>query len=179
MAETTWWGDRSPLLKAYHDKEWGVATHSDRDLFELLSLEGLQIGLNWELVLKKRPAFNAAFHHFDIDAVAAMTATDLVPLMADTGLIRNRRKLAAIVRNARAVQVIQREYGSFDAYVWGFTAGQQLVNRPQTAADIPTRTALSAQVAQDMKQHGFTMIGPVSAYSFLQGAGVIDDHLAQ
>ncbi|WP_262315427.1 DNA-3-methyladenine glycosylase I [Lacticaseibacillus parakribbianus] len=175
---TTWWGDRNPLLKAYHDHEWGVPKHDDRALFELLSLEGLQIGLSWALVLKKRPAFNAAFHHFELAPVAAMTDLDLDVLMQDAGLIRNRRKLEAIVHNAGAVQELQREYGSFDRYVWGFTDGQQLVRRPQTAADIPTQDPLSQLVATDMKKHGIKMIGPTSAYSFLQGAGVIDDHLA-
>ncbi|WP_125703842.1 DNA-3-methyladenine glycosylase I [Lacticaseibacillus daqingensis] len=176
--DETWWGNKSPILKAYHDHEWGVPKHDDRALFELLALESLQIGLNWELVLLKRAAFNEAFHNFDLDQVARMTPADLEPLMQDARLIRNRRKLTSIVTNARAIQQIQADFGSFDAYVWQFTAGAQLVNRPKSAAAIPAQTELSARVAKDMKQHGITMIGPVSAYSFLQGAGVIDDHLA-
>ncbi|WP_225049064.1 DNA-3-methyladenine glycosylase I [Lacticaseibacillus kribbianus] len=178
MTEPTWWGDRSPLLKAYHDDEWGVPKHNDRDLFEILSLEGLQIGLNWELVLKKRAAFNAAFHDFDPRQVSRMTQADLEPLMQDAGLIRNRRKLEAIVNNAGVVLALAGRYGSFDRYVWGFTQGVQVIHRPKTAADIPTQDALSLAVAKDMKKQGIKMIGPTSAYSFLQGAGVIDDHLA-
>lgn len=177
MEESVWWA-KSPLLKAYHDDEWGIPKHDDRQLFELLSLESLQIGLNWELVLNKRAAFNAAFHHFDIAEVAAMTEADLAPLMQDAGLIRNRRKLESIPNNARAIQTIQQTEGSFDAYVWHFTNGQQLVNKPRRMADVPAYTDLSTAVAKDMKRRGIKMIGPTSAYSFLQGAGVIDDHLA-
>ncbi|MFD1392615.1 DNA-3-methyladenine glycosylase I [Lacticaseibacillus jixianensis] len=177
MEESVWWA-KSPVLKAYHDHEWGVPKHDDRQLFELLSLESLQIGLNWELVLNKRAAFNEAFHGFDIPVVAAMTAADLAPLLEDVRLIRNRRKLESIPNNARAIQQIQREDGSFDAYVWHFTNGQQLINKPRRMADVPAYTALSTAVADDMKRRGIKMIGPTSAYSFLQGAGVIDDHLA-
>lgn len=177
MEESVWWA-KSPVLKDYHDHEWGVPKHDDRQLFELLSLEGLQIGLNWALVLNKRAAFNEVFHHFDLKAVAQMTEQDIPPLMADSRLIRNHRKLAAIPHNARAILKLQQDYGSFSAYVWHFTDGQQLVNKPHCWADVPAYTPLSTAVAKDMKQHGITMIGPTSAYSFLQGAGVIDDHLA-
>ncbi|KRN23352.1 DNA-3-methyladenine glycosylase I [Lacticaseibacillus camelliae] len=177
MEESVWWA-KSPVLKDYHDHEWGVPKHNERQLFELLSLESLQIGLNWELVLNKRAAFNEVFHDFDIEAVAHMTDADILPLMADARLIRNRRKLASIPHNARAVQQIQQEFGSFAAYVWHFTDGKQLVNKPRRWADVPAYTDLSTAVAKDMKKRGITMIGPTTAYSFLQGAGVIDDHLA-
>lgn len=180
MAEQApaWW-EKSAVLKAYYEQEWGQPTHDDQALFELMSLESLQIGLNWELVLNKRAAFNEVFHQFEINQVAAMPPTVIEALMQDPRLIRNRRKLESIPHNAQAVQGIQKEYGSFDAYVWHFTGGQQIINRPLTWAAVPAQRPLSKQVATSMKKHGITMMGPVTAYSFLQGAGVIDDHLAQ
>ena len=172
------WATQDPLLTAYHDREWGQPLHDDRALFELLSLEGFQAGLNWLLVLKKRPALRAAFHQFDIDRVAAMTSDELAKLLEDPALIRNRLKLQAVVANAQAIQRIQQTQGSFDRYLWAFVANQPRINRPASEAEIPTRSVLSEQVAKDMKQQGFKFVGPVIIYSFLQGAGLIDDRLA-
>ncbi len=171
------WAERDPLLLAYHDHEWGKPLHDDRALFELLSLEGFQAGLNWLMVLKKRAAINRAFHQFDIARVAKMTADDLAQLQANPELIRNRMKLQAVVTNAQAILRVQAEFGSFDRYLWGFVAGKPVVNRPQTEADIPTQSPLSQQIAKDMKKRGFKFVGPVIIYSYLEGAGLIDDHL--
>ncbi len=172
------WAAQDPLLQAYHDHEWGVPVHDDRQLFELLCLEGFQAGLNWLMVLKKRAALQAAFHGFDIDACAALTDAKLAALQQDPALIRNRLKISAVRANAQAVLRVQQEFGSFAAYLWGFVNGQPIVNRPQTAADIPTQTPLSQNIAADMKRRGFKFVGPVIIYSYLEGAGLIDDHLA-
>lgn len=174
---TQWW-ETDPLLTAYHDDEWGRPSHDDRELFELLCLEAVQAGLSWLTVLRKRAAFKAQFADFDIDAVAKMTDAQLAAAMQNPGIIRNRRKLWAIVNNAQAVQNVQVTFGSFDAYVWQFTNGQVIRNRPATGADIPAQTDLSRRVAKDMKQRGFKFVGPTTVYSFLQAAGVVDDHLA-
>lgn len=178
MSEEKHWYDKDPLLREYHDHEWGVPHHDDQALFELLALEMLQAGLNWQMVLRKRAAFRAAFHQFDIDQVAAMQEPDIDALMQRPELIRNRRKLEAIVTNAQAVQHIQQEFGSFDAYLWAFVDGKPIVNRPQREADVASSTPLSAKAAKDMKQRGFKFVGPVIVYSYFEGAGLIDDHLA-
>ncbi|MFD1429060.1 DNA-3-methyladenine glycosylase I [Lacticaseibacillus mingshuiensis] len=172
-----YWYDRDPVLRAYHDNEWGKPHHEDQGLFELMSLEILQAGLNWQLVLKKRAAFNATFHRFDPSAVAVMTEAELDAAMQDQALIRNRRKLNAIVQNAQATLRIQQEFGSLDTYLWGFVNHQPLVHAPATQADVPSASDESRALAKDMKQRGFSFIGPVTAYSYMQGAGLIDDHL--
>lgn len=174
---TEWW-QSDPLLQAYHDHEWGRPKHDDQQLFELLSLETLQAGLSWVTVLKKRAAFRAQFADFAIDVVAAMPDMALEAAMQNPAIIRNRRKLWAIRNNAQAVQRVQAAIGSFDAYIWGFTGGRQIVNRPRTSAEIPAQSDLSVRVAKDMKTRGFQFVGPTTIYSFLQGAGIIDDHLA-
>lgn len=172
------WAAQDPLLQAYHDQEWGVPVHDDQQLFELLCLEGFQAGLNWLMVLKKRAALRAAFHDFDIATCAAMTDAELAALQQDPALIRNRLKIAAVRANAQAVLRVQQEFDSYAAYLWGFVDDQPIVNHPQSAADIPTQTPLSQAVAADMKRRGFKFVGPVIIYSYLEGAGLIDDHLA-
>ncbi|WP_461215054.1 DNA-3-methyladenine glycosylase I [Lacticaseibacillus sp. GG6-2] len=171
------WAQQDPLLQAYHDNEWGRPLHDDRALFELLSLEGFQAGLNWLMVLKKRAAIKAAFYDFDIARVARMGDADLARLQADPNLIRNRQKLHAVVANAQAILRVQQEFGSLDQYLWAFVGGRPIVNHPQTEVDIPTQTPLSVRVAKDMKQRGFKFVGPVIIYSYFEGAGLIDDHL--
>ena len=162
---TDWLAKMSPELRAYHDHEWGVPVHDDQKLFELLSLEIFQAGLNWELVLHKRAAFNDAFHQFDIKKVAAMDEPDIDALLQRTDIIRNRMKLEATITNARAILRIQAAYG------------KPLVNRPKSLAEIPTRSALSVKIAKDLKKNGFAFVGPVIVYNYLQGAGLIDDHV--
>lgn len=174
---TDWLAKMSPELRAYHDHEWGVPVHDDQKLFELLSLEIFQAGLNWELVLHKRAAFNDAFHQFDIKKVAAMDEPDIDALLQRTDIIRNRMKLEATVTNARAILRIQAAYGSLNDYLWAFVDGKPLVNRPKSLAEIPTRSALSVKIAKDLKKNGFALVGPVIVYNYLQGAGLIDDHV--
>jgi len=177
MAEDFYWADASPELRDYHDHEWGIPQHEDDKLFELLSLETYQAGLSWQIVLKKRAAFNRAFHHFKIKQVAKMTAGDIDELMQNPDIIRNRRKLEATVTNAQAVQRVQAEFGSFDQYLWNFVHGEPIINRPKRAEEVPAQTELSQLVSKDMKQRGFKFVGPVTIYSYLQGAGLVDDHL--
>lgn len=174
MAE--WW-ETDPLLLDYHNHEWGVPKHNDRDLFELLCMETLQAGLSWVLVLRKREHFREVFHDFDVKTVAAMPQSAIEKALTDPGLIRNRRKLEAIITNAQATLRVQAEFGSFDKYLWGFTNGKQIVNQPHHSKDIPSTSPLSVQVAKDMKGRGYKFVGPTTVYSFLEGSGVIDDHL--
>ncbi|QVI34064.1 3-methyladenine DNA glycosylase [Lacticaseibacillus chiayiensis] len=174
---TDWVAKMSPELRAYHDHEWGVPVHDDQKLFELLSLEIFQAGLNWELVLHKRAAFNNAFHHFDIQQVAAMHEQDVEALLKRADIIRNRMKIEATITNARAILKIQANYGSLNDYLWAFVDGKPLVNRPKSLTEIPTKSALSVKIAKDMKKHGFAFVGPVIVYNYLQGAGLIDDHI--
>lgn len=175
--QAKWWGNLSPELKDYHDYEWGVPKHDDRELFELLSMETYQAGLNWRTVLQKRDAFNQAFYNYDVAKVAAMMPDDIDRLMQNPALIRNYRKLAATVTNAQAVIKVQQEFGSFDHYLWQFVDFKPIVNQPESPDAIPTQTELSVKLAADMKKRGFKFVGPVTIYSYLQGAGLIDDHL--
>ncbi|MFD1484597.1 DNA-3-methyladenine glycosylase I [Lacticaseibacillus baoqingensis] len=178
MVERLAWAAQDPLLQAYHDHEWGVPVHDDRALFELLSLEGFQAGLSWLIVLQKRAAIKQAFYDFELTAVAQMPPAKIDALAQDPQLIRNRLKLQAVVVNAQAIQRVQQAWGSFDAYLWHWVDGKPLVNRPQSQAEIPTQTPLSQTIAKDMKKRGFKFVGPVIIYSYLQGAGLVDDHLA-
>ncbi|KRM72018.1 DNA-3-methyladenine glycosylase I [Lacticaseibacillus brantae] len=176
--EDFYWANATPELRAYHDQEWGIPQHGDDNLFELLSLETYQAGLSWQIVLKKRAAFNKAFHHFQINRVAKMTSEEIDALMTNPDIIRNRRKLEATVTNAQAIQRVQAEFGSFDQYLWDFVAGEPIVNAPKSPDEVPAQTELSQLVSKDMKKRGFKFVGPVTIYSYLQGAGLVDDHLA-
>lgn len=173
------WALSSPIMKAYHDQEWGKPTHQEQQLFELLSLETYQAGLSWQIVLDKRAAFQQAFHHYEVAAVAQMDQAALAPLMQNPRLIRNRRKLQATVKNARAILKLRQAgtFFDFDHYIWHFVAGQPLVHRPQTPAEVPSQSSLSIKIAKDMHQRGFQFVGPVTVYSYLQAIGIIDDHL--
>ncbi len=163
---------------AYHDREWGVPQHDDRRLFELLVLEGAQAGLSWETILAKRERYRAAFAGFDVARVAAFAAADEARLVADAGIVRNRAKIASAIRNARAVLEVQAAFGTFDAYLWRFVDGEQIVNRPATPGDIPASTPISQALSRDLRGRGFNFVGPTIAYAFMQAAGLVDDHLA-
>lgn len=175
MASDNWMNATAELL-TYYEQEWGQPEHDDQRLFELLCLETYQAGLSWQTVLAKRAAFRTAFYQFEIQKVAQMTTTDIDHLLQNPAIIRNRRKLAATVNNAQIVLAIQQELGSFNQYLWAFVDGQPIVNRPKTWADVPAQSALSVAVSRDMKRRGFQFVGPVTVYSYLQGAGLIDDH---
>lgn len=168
------WADpASELYIAYHDQEWGRPEHDDRKLFEMLILEGFQAGLSWLTILKKREAFRRAFDGFDPAIVAGYGPEKLETLMADSGIVRNRRKIQAAVQNAKAFLDIQKEFGSFDRYLWDFTGGQVILNTDDT---VRASSELSDRVSADLKRRGMNFVGTVIIYSFLQAVGVVNDH---
>jgi len=165
-------------MRAYHDTEWGVPSHDDRYLFEMLLLEGAQAGLSWATILNKRDNYRRALDGFDPAVVAGYGPAKLTGLLADPGIVRNRLKVAGTVKNAQAFLAIQQQHGSFDSYLWSWVDGTPVRNRPRTTADLPTRTPLSDQLSKDLKRRGFTFVGSTILYSYLQAVGVINDHLA-
>jgi DNA-3-methyladenine glycosylase I len=165
-----------PLYVAYHDEEWGVPSHDDRHLFELLVLEGAQAGLSWSTILHKREGYRAAFAGFDPAAVARFGAEDVERLLADPRIVRNRLKVASAVANAQRVLEAQEEFGSLDAYLWRFVDGEPIVSRPASVAELPAETAESLAMSKDLKRRGFRFVGPTVCYAFMQAAGLVDDH---
>jgi DNA-3-methyladenine glycosylase I len=161
----------------YHDREWGVPSHDDRYLFEMLTLEGAQAGLSWATILNRREGYRRAFANFDVGKVAAMTDGRLEKLLGDPGIIRNRLKVFATRTNARAFVKVQREFGSFATYLWNFVDGKRVVHHLRALGDLPATTELSDRVSKDLKRRGFTFVGSTIVYSLLQAAGVVDDHL--
>ena len=170
------WAVREPLL-SYHDKEWGRPLHDERRLFEFLVLEGAQAGLSWETILRKRPAYRKAFARFAPRTVAAYGNRDVARLMKDAGIVRNRGKIEAAIGNARAFLTTQKEFGSFDAYVWRFVGGRPLKRRPRRMADVPARTRESDALSADLRRRGFTFVGSTICYAFMQAVGMVNDHL--
>lgn len=168
------WAQTEPLT-SYHDKEWGVPLHDDRALFELLILEGAQAGLSWETVLKKRENYRAAFDRFDPALVARYDARKEQELLANPGIVRNRLKIKAAITNARAFLAVQAEFGSFDAYIWGFVRGRPSRNSDRSGA-LPTRTTESDAMSKDLLRRGFKFVGTTICYAFMQAAGLVDDH---
>lgn len=171
------WANTSPAMQAYHDHEWGQPVHEQQKLFELLSLETYQAGLSWQTVLNKRGAFNAVFYHYNVQRVAQMTAADVDRLLQDERIIRHRQKLAATINNAR-VLANWSEPVSFSTWLWAFVDDQPIRHPWQTAADVPASTSLAQTLARELKRHGFKFVGPTTVYSFLQAAGLVNDHLA-
>ncbi|HTM23630.1 MAG TPA: DNA-3-methyladenine glycosylase I [Vicinamibacterales bacterium] len=167
---------RTPLGIAYHDLEWGVPVHEDRVLFEFLTLEGAQAGLSWETILRKRDAYRAAFAGFDPGRVARFTAAQIARLLANPGIVRNRLKIASTVGNARAFRDVQREFGSFDAYVWRFVDGVPRVNRWRRHGQVPARTPQSDALSRDLSIRGFKFTGSTICYAFMQAVGMVNDH---
>jgi DNA-3-methyladenine glycosylase I len=161
----------------YHDEEWGVPSHDDRHLFEMLILEGAQAGLSWITILRKRAAYRKAFDRFDARKVARYDARKVRALLADPGIVRNRLKVEGAVRNARAFLAVQEEFGSFDAYLWRVVDGAPKINRPRTMTDVPARTAESDALSKDLKKRGFTFVGSTICYAFMQAVGMVNDHL--
>lgn len=172
------WAGNDPLYIAYHDHEWGRPLHDDNKLFELLILEGMQTGLAWIIVLRKREAFREAFDFFDPQKVAEYTDEKVEELMANRGIIRHRGKISAAIGNAKAFLQIREEYGSFDRFIWGYVNNTPIVNRANSLSELPTSTPLSEKISKDLKKRGFRFVGPTVIYSFLQAAGLIDDHMA-
>ena len=171
-----WCGD-DPLYVAYHDEEWGVPLHDDRQLFELLILEGAQAGLAWITILRKREGYRRAFDGFDPQVVAGYEDARLDELMADPGIVRNRIKIKAARTNARAFLNLQEEHGSFDRFLWSYVGGEPLRNRPSSGGEIPAETPLSQQISRDLRRAGMTFVGPTIVYAYLQSAGLVNDHV--
>jgi len=170
------WVNEDPLYIRYHDEEWGVPVHDDVKLFEMLILEGAQAGLSWYTVLKKRERYREAFDGFDPVKVAAYDEDKIASLLADPGLIRNRLKIRSAVSNARAFLKVQREFGSFDAYIWHFVEGRPIVNRWTSLKQVPASTPQSDAMSKDLKKRGFSFVGTTICYAYMQAAGMVDDH---
>ena len=171
-----WCGD-DPLYVAYHDQEWGVPVHEDRRLFEFLILEGAQAGLSWITILRKRENYRRAMDNFDIAAIAAYGEDEVARLLADPGIVRNRLKIRATIANARAVLAIQKEFGSFAQYLWGFVEHRPLCNHWPSLSQVPARTALSDAISKDLKKRGCSFVGSTIIYSLMQAVGMVNDHL--
>jgi DNA-3-methyladenine glycosylase I len=170
------WARSEPMI-AYHDREWGVPAHDDRTLFEMLCLEGAQAGLSWETVLRKRDRYRELFANFDPALVALITPARVERILKDPGIIRNRAKVESVIGNAKALLEIRREFGSFDAYIWGFVHGKPIVNRPRKGEDVPATTEQSEAMSRDLKKRGFRFVGPTICYAFMQAVGMVNDHL--
>ncbi|HKA34164.1 MAG TPA: DNA-3-methyladenine glycosylase I [Candidatus Binatia bacterium] len=168
---------KSDILIEYHDREWGVPLHDDRALFEFLILEGAQAGLSWEMVLKKRDAYRRAFDGFDAAKVARYDAAKVKKLLGDAAIIRNRLKIEASIKNARAFLAVQKEFGSFDRFIWQFTGGKTKRNNFRSRKQIPASTPESDAMSRELKRRGFTFVGSTICYAHMQATGMVNDHL--
>lgn len=171
------WPGSSDLMLKYHDTEWGMPQHSDKILFEYLLLDSFQAGLNWSTILNKRKNFKKAFDNFNVKKIAKYDKKKLTLLMKDAGIIRNRLKIEGAVKNAQAFLHIQKEFGSFDKYVWQFVGGTPKKNKRKTMKQIPALTTEAEALSIDLKSRGFTFVGPTIIYAFMQGAGLVNDHV--
>ena len=172
------WVSDDPLYVAYHDREWGVPVHDDRTLFEFLILEGAQAGLSWITILKKRENYRRALDGFDVHKIARYDAAKVRALLADPGIVRNRLKIAATIQNAKAFLDVQKEFGSFDAYIWKFIGGKPLLSDRRTSADAPAKTPQSDLMSKDLAKRGFKFVGSTICYAFMQAVGMVNDHSA-
>ncbi len=170
------WPTDDALMIAYHDVEWGVPLHDDRKLFEFMVLDAVQAGLSWRTVLYKRENYRKALHSFDPAKIAAYKDKDVARLLGNAGLIRNRLKMAAIVENAKRFLEVQKEFGTFDKFIWQFTGGKMMVNRHKTIRDIPAMSAEAEAMSKELKARGFKFVGPTICYAFMQAAGMVNDH---
>ena len=160
----------------YHDKEWGVPMHNDRKIFEFLILEGAQAGLSWETILKRRAGYRKAFSNFDAKKISRFTAKDVKRLMQDTGIIRNRLKIKSAIENARKFLEIQKEFGSFDKYIWQFVGGKPIKSKFKSMSDIPAKTKEAEALSKDLKERGFSFVGTTIIYAHMQATGMVNDH---
>lgn len=172
----TWCGE-DPLYISYHDTEWGVPVHEDRLLFEFLVLEGAQAGLSWLTILRKRDNYRKAFDNFDIDRVARYGEPEIKRLLLDSGIVRNRLKIEAAIKNAQGVLQIQKEFGSLDSFLWQYVNRKPIQNAWRSLSELPTRTELSDRMSQDLKKRGFNFVGSTICYAFMQAVGMVNDHL--
>lgn len=171
------WSEGDPLLREYHDVEWGVPVHDDRQWYEKIVLDGAQAGLSWLTILRKREGYREAFAGFDPAKVVRYDAREVARLLRNPGIVRNRLKVESAVKNARAFLDLQREFGSFDAYVWDFVGGVTSHTRFRRQQDLPARTPVADALSKDLKRRGFTFVGPTIVYAFMQAAGLVNDHL--
>jgi len=176
MKNRCFWVQDDPLCREYHDREWGVPVHDDRRLFEFLVLEGMQAGLSWQTILKKRENFRRAFDFFDPVKVSRYGADRVQTLLSNPGIIRNRLKIKAAVGNAQAFLGVRKEFGSFDAYVWTFVGGRPRMNSWKSLKDIPAQTPQSQALSRDLVRRGFRFVGPTICYAFMQAVGLVNDH---
>ena len=176
MTRCSWVG-HDPVMIKYHDEEWGVPVHDDRKLFEFFVLDTFQAGLSWAIILKKRSGLAAAFANFDAEKVASFGEAEVERLLQDANIIRNRQKIVATINNAQRFLEVQGEFGSFDSYIWGFTKGKTIQNSWIADSSVPAKTELAEQVSRDLIKRGFKFVGPTIIYAFMQGAGIINDHL--
>ena len=170
------WARVEPNI-TYHDREWGVPVHDDRKLFEFLILEGAQAGLSWTTILNKRANYRKAFDGFRVEKIARYGKRDIQRLLGDSGIVRNRLKIAAAIENAKAFRLVQDEFGSFDPYIWSFVGGKPIQNRWRTMAQVPARTAESDAMSRDLLRRGFKFVGSTICYAFMQAVGMVNDHL--
>jgi DNA-3-methyladenine glycosylase I len=170
-----WAGDKPHMVK-YHDTEWGVPVHDDRVLFEFLLLEGAQAGLNWETILRKRENYRRAFHRFDARKIARYTAKDVRRLLTDEGIVRNRLKVRAAIINAQQFLAVQREFGSFDAYLWRFVGGRPIQHARRSLKEVPATSPESDAMSKDLRRRGFKFVGSTICYAFMQATGMVNDH---
>lgn len=171
------WCEGDPLYRVYHDREWGVPVHNDRKLFEMLILEGAQAGLSWITILRKRENYRKAFDNFDATKVARYDGKKVKTLLHDEGIVRNRLKIAAAIGNAKAFLAVQKEFGTFDAYIWQFVGGKQKGNRWKAMKEIAPTTPESDAMSRDLKKRGFKFVGSTICYAFMQACGLVNDHL--
>jgi DNA-3-methyladenine glycosylase I len=171
------WAESSDAMRAYHDDEWGVPSHDERYLFEMLVLEGAQAGLSWSTILNKRANYRRAFDQFDPVRIAGYDEDKFMALLDDPGIVRNRLKVRGTTKNARAFLEVQDSHGSFDAYLWEWVDGEPIVNPLRSTAELAARTELSDRLSKDLKRRGFTFVGSTIIYSYLQATGLVDDHL--
>lgn len=170
------WSGTDPLYNLYHDAEWGVPVHDDRKLFEMLNLEGAQAGLRWITILRKRENYRKAFDDFDPKKIVKYNDRKVKQLLANEGIVRNRLKIASVISNAEAFLKVQKEFGSFNAYIWQFVGGKPIINRRTSIKDIPAVTPEAEAMSKELKKRGFRFVGPTICYAFMQACGLVNDH---
>jgi len=171
------WPGNNPLMIAYHDEEWGVPLHDDQKIFEFMILDAFQAGLSWQTIINKRENFRNAFSGFDVNLIAQYNENDFERLMNDAGIIRNKAKIRATIGNAMAFIEVQKEFGTFDRYIWQFTGGKSILNQWEMLSELPAKTPVSDAMSKDLLKRGFKFVGSTICYAFMQAAGMVNDHL--
>ena len=172
------WANHSTLMKKYHDEEWGIPQHNDQKLFEMLTLEGAQAGLSWSTILSRRDGYRRAFKDFNVNLISKFTNEDIERLLNNKSIIRNQLKIKSTISNANAFIEVQKEFHSFDNYIWSFTNKKTIINNFNKLNEVPAETALSNRISKDLRKRGFTFIGPTITYALMQSIGMVDDHLS-